>query len=67
MRELAHSLGTYNFCDFLFQQTLYLRENLEEERKAREHFERIFRKVMQRVTPDLDLTDDKLMSKTTPI
>jgi len=52
----------------LHKQTLYLRENLEEERKARETFERFFKRVVQTISPEVDLADEKLMPpKSTPI
>ncbi|XP_066933180.1 rho guanine nucleotide exchange factor 7-like isoform X1 [Clytia hemisphaerica] len=51
----------------LHKQTLYLRENLEEERKARENFERFFKRIVQHISPDVDLNADNLPSKSTPI
>ncbi|XP_057302070.1 rho guanine nucleotide exchange factor 7-like [Hydractinia symbiolongicarpus] len=51
----------------LHKQTLYLRENLEEERKSRENFEKFLKRVLSRVAPDIDWTDDKLPQKSTPL
>jgi len=51
----------------LHKQTLYLRENLEEERKSREHFERYLKKILLRVAPDIDWNEEKLPSKSTPL
>lgn len=51
----------------LHRQTLYLRENLEEERKSRETFERVLKRVLKKVSPDIDWTEDQLPPKTTPL
>eukprot|EP00112_Aurelia_sp_Birch-Aquarium-sp1_P018288 Seg4346.2 transcript_id=Seg4346.2/GoldUCD/mRNA.D3Y31 product="Rho guanine nucleotide exchange factor 7" protein_id=Seg4346.2/GoldUCD/D3Y31 len=39
----------------LQKQTLYLRENLEEEREQRRQFEKLLRRTLRRIAPDIDI------------
>lgn len=51
----------------LHKQTLYLRENLEEERKSRETFEKFLKKALKKIAPDIDWSEDGALHKTTPL
>lgn len=68
-RELDAStemVGLKQQVQNLHKQTLYLRENLEEERKSRESFERFLKKVLKKIAPDIDWSEDT-PHKTTPL
>uniref|UniRef100_T2MDY3 Rho guanine nucleotide exchange factor 7 n=1 Tax=Hydra vulgaris TaxID=6087 RepID=T2MDY3_HYDVU len=63
----AELFGLKEQVQNLHKQTLYLRENLEEERKSRENFEKYLKRIFKRIAPDIDLSEEKAPQKITPL